>query len=190
MLSKIFRRIIRAIYVHNKLVFYEKTGDQSGQEPDSVISSELLPGMEIVDLTHDNLKGFEGVDKVKLLKEIEKGSGGKVIILGSRIVHYSCVAYSKLFLWEVQRSLLVPHDIAYIYNCFTAPDFRGKSLFPIMLVHITQDRSKRYMISVLEDNVASAKSIKKANFNEAGFCRYRRMLFIEQIENNTKLKFV
>lgn len=184
------KRIQNKIYVNNKLNFYERMNHNLSSGLCVTLNYEKLSGMELIELTLDNLTNFDDINKDNLLKEIKCKSKVYAIVFNDKILHYSCICNSKIFIWEIQKEIIVPDNFSYIYNCFTTPAFRGKGLFPMMLDYIIQDKSKSYLISALDDNEASIQSIQKLNFSFIGYCRYNKFIFIKKFANKTKLEFI
>ena len=81
------------------------------------------------------------------------------IFEGDKVVHFSNIL-PKIF----KYSFMNKNDIQ-VANCYTAPMFRGKRLFPFAL-SVIGDKFKNtdVWVGAREDNLASIKGIKRAGY--------------------------
>lgn len=68
-----------------------------------------------------------------------------------------------------------------IGDCFTNPDFRGKSIYPFVISHISnetliENKIKEVFIIVNSDNRSSIRGIEKAGFEKVASIKARRWL--------------
>ena len=69
-----------------------------------------------------------------------------------------------------------------IGDCYTRPDYRGKSIFPFVLNYITkeifaEDKKKEVFMIVNQDNLSSIKGIEKAGFRKCASIQTKRWLW-------------
>lgn len=92
------------------------------------------------------------------------------------IAHKSCVIgknYKFPFLSKSE---------AEIGPCFTAPDFRGKGIYPYVLRKILSEGGYNgYYMIVRNDNISSIKGIEKAGFERIGFVEKKNGKWIRKL---------
>jgi len=69
-----------------------------------------------------------------------------------------------------------------IGDCFTNPIYRGKSIYPFMISHISKEllvenKSKEVFIIVNNGNISSIRGIEKTGFKKITSIKTRRWLF-------------
>jgi hypothetical protein len=87
-----------------------------------------------------------------------------------RCVHYSWMTSTTRLLTDAGCTAHLTPQNSWIYNCYTAPEYRGWSIYPIVLAHIVAEvqaqRGGRVWIDVLDGNTASLRGVSKAGFKE------------------------
>jgi len=114
-------------------------------------------------------------------------SGGEVFLAFSeaKLVHVAWLHYCP-GVREVYPHVKIEKDEAYIGQCDTHPEFRGKNIYPVALQHISgyavSRNKKRCFITTTPKHVASIKGIEKAGFSFVG--KLRRFRFFGKMLNN------
>lgn len=98
------------------------------------------------------------------------------IIENEVLIHESAV-YKKLFFLRIINKVGPA-----IGDCFTNPDYRGKSIYPLMLNKISkellfQKKYREVFVIVDHDNINSIKGIEKAGFKLFSKIKTTRFLF-------------
>jgi hypothetical protein len=159
----------RLIRVARDVVFERNLSDEA---PEFQVSD--MP--DIVTIDSDNLSDPEfspileqilGGEGEMYLQEIrENGILFYILDEGGRIAHHSSVQFVSRYKTIIGEDLKTPM----FTNCWTAPQARGKRLYPITLKfggNILAARGyDRVLITCEPDNIASVKGIKHAGFRE------------------------
>lgn len=81
---------------------------------------------------------------------------------------YGWVSFNEEFVGELDLRLRLLPGEAYIWDCFTLPDFRRRRLYSSLLVHIAGElraqKYRRVWIGADLDNTASQRGIARAGF--------------------------
>lgn len=85
-----------------------------------------------------------------------------------RVVSYCWFSQARVGIEEVDLTVVVQPDEAYLYDAFTLPQWRGRGLYPALLTRMVREAMevgcRRAMIFVVEDNLPSRQGIEKAGF--------------------------
>lgn len=99
---------------------------------------------------------------------------------GDRVLTYCWLSFQTEGVGEIEGAIRVAPDEAYIWDCQTIPEQRGRGLYPVLLcsiAHFMRERGKRRVWSATTaDNHASQRGFEKAGFRRAGILHYRRWL--------------
>jgi RimJ/RimL family protein N-acetyltransferase len=99
---------------------------------------------------------------------------------GEQCVHYSWVTQQQRSIVEIGYHASLLKDMWWIYDCYTAPTHRGRSIFPHVLSTIAQDaataRARALWIDVEETNVRSQRAMTKAGFIPAAVLSQKVLL--------------
>jgi GNAT superfamily N-acetyltransferase len=101
-------------------------------------------------------------------------------LLNKKPIHFSWISFNRAHISEIKRTFTLSAGQAYIYHCFTHPDFRGRGTFPFTLSNIS-DYLRRtgvedIFISSAENNRSSNEGIVKAGFSVISRINYLRLL--------------
>lgn len=103
-----------------------------------------------------------------------------------KIASYCWISTKGGHIEEIDRNITLKNNEIYLYDAFTEPEFRGKSIFPrILTVILRYGKQKGYhksLIFVLSSNHPSLRAIKKA-----GFASFQSVYFLS-IYNKTFCK--
>jgi ribosomal protein S18 acetylase RimI-like enzyme len=98
----------------------------------------------------------------------------------TRIVSYCWATYDAVEIGEIRCVVRPRPDEVYLYDAFTFAEYRGRNLYPALLHRIlTQSRdagTRRALIFVMSDNVASIRGVQKAGFVEFQRVTYASVL--------------
>lgn len=114
--------------------------------------------------------------------EFAKGSKVFVFLHNNKIAHFSCLSINTCYVGELRRCVKVKLGEAYIYNCFTASEYRGNGLFQRALDQIVGAvKADRFHICSLSNNHSSLSVIRRSGFVQCGSVRYSVTFFLESI---------
>jgi ribosomal protein S18 acetylase RimI-like enzyme len=99
---------------------------------------------------------------------------------GDRIVAYGWASQGRECVGELERAFHMAPDEAYIWDCVTLPEYRGRGLYSALLSYtLAQLRDagvRRTWIGASLDNQASIKGFMNAGFQPAIKLVYGRLL--------------
>jgi GNAT superfamily N-acetyltransferase len=89
--------------------------------------------------------------------------------VGGRLAHQTWTSTTRAFIPQVEYERRLAPDEVYFYDCVTAPDLRGRGLYPAAVVfaarrHLPLGRT-RAVLGVLLDNAPSLRGVEKAGFS-------------------------
>lgn len=99
------------------------------------------------------------------------------------LITYNDISVHTSFLYpNVYLLKLIKKSGPTIGDCYTRPDYRGKSIFPFVLNYITkeifaEDKKKEVFMIVNQDNLSSIKGIEKAGFRKCASIQTKRWLW-------------
>ncbi len=105
--------------------------------------------------------------------------------VAGEIAAYGWVSFDDEQIGELNlRIRLLPGEV-YIWDCFTAPQYRGKHLYSALLAHILNELRlegwRRAWIGADLDNLASQKGIARAGFHHLANLVVERVLALRQV---------
>ncbi|MBU1727517.1 MAG: hypothetical protein KJ880_07795 [Candidatus Omnitrophica bacterium] len=148
-------------------------------------SLSVMSGLEIVDVSNKEkylLVSCIGdyLTQNKFESRIQRGDACFAAFFNDKPVHFSWVSFDKAVIREVRKSYHLSQEQAYIYHCFTHPEFRGRDIYPIVLARIVKGLQlkgkKHFFISTAANNLASQKGILKAGFHQVESIIFLRIL--------------
>jgi RimJ/RimL family protein N-acetyltransferase len=99
---------------------------------------------------------------------------------GDDLLHASWVTTGAAWTREIRAYILPPPGDAYVYESFTAPEARGRGVYPFALAGIcswaVDEGVGRVWVAVESGNAPSLKAITKAGFERSYEMRYGRRL--------------
>lgn len=168
MIKKIIKKIYiyfkTRIYVNETAILFENFKNVIQTSPAKIIPANYN---NLVDILN-----FQNPKYIEIFKKfLDSGDRGYFAYLNGKCVHRSWIQFG-----EKEVSLLAPfikrkikQNEAYIHYCETAPEARGKNIYPAVLSKIVSDFKNKYKniyISTDIKNEASRKGIEKAGFRE------------------------
>jgi len=163
------RCLLRPVYEHQEVVILGITGP--GQtltnKQGFAIRREFPQGHDPISAV---MRDAGHWDDAQLQQRKLSGDACYTVFRGDRCVHYSWVSYAQMNIEEVGYKAAFHGEDCWIYNCYTAPECRGQSIYPYVLSQIIQEFSlkngRRGWVGTLRENKASWRGIIKAGFQE------------------------
>lgn len=94
------------------------------------------------------------------------------LLKDEKVAHQSWVGFNRNAVIDPIAPHLEYHQMAYIGDCFTWPDYRGEGLYPYVLIEICRALKARGLarayLTVSPDNSASIRGVTKAGFRQCG----------------------
>jgi len=120
-------------------------------------------------------------------KRMERGDSCYIGFSDSVPCHYSWVMHSgnTMNIFSAGKKFNVSDDMAWIFDCRTNDNYRGKSIYPHVINLISNNlisQGKIVFIDTTTDNKASVKGISKAGFTpyikgvRLGICKWQKRL--------------
>ncbi len=165
------KKVIKKIYIYFKSRIYINETAILFENFKNVMQTSPA---KIVQANHNNLTDtliFQDPKYIGIFnKFLDSGDKGYFAYLNGKCVHRSWVQFGEK---EVSLTPFIKRKIkqneAYIHYCETAPEARGKNIYPAVLSKIVsniKDKYKNIYISTNINNKASRRGIKKAGFRE------------------------
>jgi len=104
-------------------------------------------------------------------QELEKGSHVILILdkVGSHIIHFSCICFGRSWTSEIEAWVRIPEGYAYIYNCNTTENARGRKLFQYAISWCLHEYNGRCLIGSVHDNKPSIRAIHQVGGQHIGY---------------------
>jgi ribosomal protein S18 acetylase RimI-like enzyme len=161
-LAKLYKFMKRRLYVNETLLLFEHKVKTEQKAPVEI----RYASMENV----SDILNFQPERYVRVFEEfLSLDDRGYFAYLDGKCVHRSWVKHTPQVVdLHPLLSMNLEENWAFIHYCETAPDARGKNIYPYVLTKIVDDfrGKKRILICVNEENTPSVKGVKKAGFQE------------------------
>lgn len=142
----------------------------------SLVNAEV--GVDVS--THSTPVALGGLQKSAIESRLEKGDRIFVARYNRTPVAYLFAAPSKTYIGEIDDWLIVDRKEVYLYDAFTAPELRGKRIYPHLITEAARyykNRGyRRAMIFSTAQNVVSVKGITRCGFECYEIVWYRNFL--------------
>ncbi len=123
----------------------------------------------VATISTDEILDF--VDTVTFLKRLRKGHMWFVARSGEHIIHGSWLGFGMWDLADIGVRIQLNRTEAYLYDCYTAPAYRGNRAFPAVLgacLRFARDRGyRRVYARVGNHNQQSLKAFEVVGFERA-----------------------
>jgi len=180
---------LRRIYYRTKDFIFKK-------EVLNIYSNKFIPTLDI-SKTYDKLEirqcfkedshlilaVGDNISVEKLNSRLKRNDSCFVALLDGIPVHFSWVSFDLMRISEISYEHKLRKNEAFIYHCFTCPEFRGKGIYPFVLSYIAgllrKNGTKNILISAIKRNESSCRGILKAGFAQDTFIFYLRLLGIK-----------
>ncbi|MFW3344165.1 hypothetical protein [Aliarcobacter butzleri] len=142
--------------------------------------------------TNENLKDvlyFQPQKYIDIFKNfLSLGDKGYFAYIKDKCIHRSWIKGNQQIVYPHR---LVPHKLkeneVFIHYCETAPEARGKNIYPHVLSNIIEEhQDKEILISVNETNIGSIKGVEKVGFRERERVKVLVILGMKFIKKTTK----
>lgn len=151
------------IYVNETVTLFDNFKNVVQKSPAKIVQANCNNLVDILT--------FQNSRYIKIFKQfLDSGDKGYFGYLNSKCVHRSWIQFGEK---EVSLAPFIKRKInkdeAYIHYCETAPEARGKNIYPAVLSRIVNDFKDKYKniyISTNIKNIASRRGIEKAGFRE------------------------
>lgn len=111
------------------------------------------------------------LDVAAARERIERGHRAYAAFMGETLVGWGWSAAREASIGELGLTLRMPPGNRYLWSFETAPEWRGKGVYPRLLQHILAHeaaRAERFWIGHEPGNAASGRGILKAGFEHLG----------------------
>lgn len=153
-------RILRRLFWFGTVVLFEHRNAVSVGSPCTVVAASQE---NLADLLE-----FESPRQLEVYRDfLSRGDRGYLGYLEGRCVHRSWVQMGPRQVRLFRRlSYALGAGEAYVHYCETAPEARGKNVYPAVLARVAEELggSRRLLIATTVSNPASVRGIEKAGF--------------------------
>ncbi len=160
---KFFKKLIR--YIKNRLYVKEILIMFTVEEQIPQTSNAMV--MHINYLNLNDILNFQHQRYIDIFKKFLKiGDRGYFAYLNNKCIHRSWVKSNEqiVYLHWALPYRLKKNEI-FIHYCETAPEVRGKNIYPHVLSKIIDEhQNKKIFILVNKKNIASIKAVRKVGF--------------------------
>ena len=163
-LIRLYNYMRQRLYVNETLILFQH---ETATEQKAPVEIRYASPETIRDIL-----SFQPERYVKVFEQfLSLGDRGYFAYLNGRCVHRSWVKHTpQTVRLHACLPMRLQENEAFIHYCETAPQARGKNIYPHVLTKIADDFKdrKRTFVAVNAKNVGSIKGIEKAGFKEAG----------------------
>jgi GNAT superfamily N-acetyltransferase len=128
-------------------------------------------------------------DELEIRRREHLGDLCYMVLDGDRCVHYSWATRQMRYISEVGYQAYLQESDEWIYDCYTSPLYRGRSIYPHILSHIVEEARRAHRdhvwIDVKASNQSSLHGIGKAGFTPVASLE-RKTLFSSVIIERRK----
>lgn len=167
MIKKVIKKIYiyfkSRIYINETEILFDNFKNMVQKSPAKIVQTNYNNLVDILT--------FQDSKYLKIFRNfLDNGDKGYFAYLNGKCVHRSWIQFGEKEV-EVHRFLKrkIKKDEAFIHYCETAPEARGKNIYPAVLSRIVNDFKGKYKniyISTNINNLASRRGIEKAGFKE------------------------
>lgn len=182
-LAKLGGHTMRRVLARDEILLFAHTPELAeGREIETVENLKIRRGTlsELADLAGQYPDEFDGARVMRARDRLRRGDRLFLAMMGATVVHVAWLTAGQEVLAEAE---LGPHcrlptrvPVAMIEDCWTAPAWRGRSVYPAVLDTLRGIAETTYplvFIGCLRGNRASRRGIEKAGFKLA--FRMRRL---------------
>ncbi len=125
-----------------------------------------LAGLQVLDGQDEWLESLGGYSKGELDARRAAGHRPYVALIDGVPVAYGWVATRTATIGALDLSLVIPEGERYLWDFVTAPQWRGRGVYPRLLqaILVRERDAARFWIGYDAPNVASARGVAKAGF--------------------------
>jgi len=190
-LSRNFLKILRKIFVREKVLFFEKF------LPDPCIRADIKAEISVKIFKTDDFskisKDFENFFEIEAKRRLKLGHISFGAELDGEFVHLTWISFDEAYVGSLERKIRVYPNSAYVYDTYTVPEYRGLGIAPKVMnaalhyLYKTKKIRTAYM-AISEDNVPSLRTAQKETFRKIGAITYTRIykLKLYRFEGETR----
>lgn len=174
-----FSRVLDSVYKATKINMLAHEGGRRGILPSglNLVKKEDFLGDARLRSAMEEARHWNGLEMVRRRM---LGDTCYMVLDGERCVHYSWLSQRTLIVSEMgYEASLIPGNF-WIYNSYTSPSHRGRSIFPEVLLRMLGEspigKGGAAWAGVLDTNTASMRGLSKAGFEEAFVLRKKTFL--------------
>ncbi|WP_155956096.1 GNAT family N-acetyltransferase [Pseudomonas sp. RL] len=187
-IKRLTYRLLRRVFSNRRLIFFlmgrrqHNSADQG--ERTSFTYIENISDLTLIGVQHDEIYRT-------VVEELKGGAHTLLFLDRGRIVNFSCLLFGGGYVGEIRRRIVLDKGSVYIYNCFTAEEYRGRGLYGSALRCLqTRFNNRPLYICCLNDNYASLKVIEKSGFERVAEAKYLSVLFFESLTVDGDLELI
>lgn len=110
------------------------------------------------------------------------------LLSNSDIIGYIKIAFNNAYILDFDEIIELPSDVAFIYDTFLLPNYRGKNIIPSVFeeinIFIKENGAKNIYCHIPSWNTASIKLYNKLGFQNVSAITYFRILKFKFILKN------
>ncbi|HLI70121.1 MAG TPA: GNAT family N-acetyltransferase [Ktedonobacteraceae bacterium] len=107
-------------------------------------------------------------DPVPILQRFQQGKRCHIARVADQLVTYGWITFDEEHIGELGLTVRLLPGEAYIWDCGTLPEYRGRHLYPALLAHMLRelqnDGFRRVWIGMDADNLPSQAGVARAGF--------------------------
>lgn len=160
-IKKLYRFVFMRLYVNDCVIIYK--------HKEHISVSSIAQIQKVKSNSLQDVLQFQHPKYVKIFQNfLSLGDKGYYAYLGKKCIHRSWVKGNEQIVYPHWAYLYKLKDNeVFIHYCETAPEARGKRIYPHVLSTIAEEyKDKNILISVNDKNIASKKGIEKVGFKE------------------------
>ena len=118
---------------------------------------------------HELVARLSRLDPLQVRAWLDSSNRAYIACIGSEPAAYGWSASGPAYIGELGIGFSVLPGSRYLWDFATLPEWRGRSIYPLLLQYIAaSEEADRFWIGHEPDNDASARGIRKAGFTHAG----------------------
>lgn len=180
-LKFILRKIFRLFYLRKKIILSWDSLDLPRSETKAEIPISVEPaGLDDV----RELSGLKkGIKPAEFRRWIEKGYIINLARANGRIVSFGCLCAADEYRGPEKRFFDLRKDDAWGLDCYTAPDFRGKKIYPAILSRnreIAGARGFKRIVGTIDLHNEASKKVHLSCAEDAKIINCLRILWFKK----------
>ena len=144
-------------------------------------SAESILGLNFLRITKENIHKVTDFQKAGVINTfkiyLNRGEYGIFACLDGKVVGHVWAMYSEKNNFKASNYMTLNEGEALTHFSNVNPAFRGKNIYPAMMVEITKQlfdvyKPKRVLGDIEIDNIAAIKGIVKSGYKHLGYVSY------------------
>lgn len=180
LLSKIILKIRSVLYSTNSAIWFKKNLEENLKPLTSDINVQVdFHNKNIIQWLHDNHNKYQWIYVPKEIKSADTNQHlFATLIYNKTIIGYIKTGINKVYILDFDEDVLLPPDVAFIYDTFILPEYRGKNIIPFTIVKVIsflkQRGIKEVFCHIPKWNTASRRAFEKVGFKAIAYIRFWR----------------